>query len=289
MTWKLPSARTIRCLLGPRRAPPTEGRIFISYRWDDAPGSVNGILNYLEHRFGDEEVFQDIKIEAGEDYRDALQRELGSCRAVLVVIGPRWLDAVDEQGRRRLDLPNDMLRREVEFALEHDAHIRVIPVLVEWARMPRARELPESIHRLAYRIAAEIRHQSWRADMEKLARRLERPRLDRFGRPADIRPEGFPLWPLIVNAMVRPYWTALVPLGLVIAGLVWSSWLWVAAVVCYLALTMITLFDLQQARFVRNCITGHQGLDRSAWPSGRGSPSRIAEELACEANRQPPL
>jgi len=257
MTGKLPSARSLRCLFGPRRAPPTEGRIFISYRWDDAPGSVDAIQHYLEPRLGHNAVFVDIKIEAGEDYREALQRQLGTCYAVLVVIGPRWLDAVDEQGRRRLDIPNDMLRREVDFALEHDAHIRVIPVLVEGARMPRARELPESIHRLAYRIAAEIRHQTFRADMEKLVRRLERPRPDRFGRWPDIRPEDLPLSPLIVNALFRPYRTnVLVPLGLVVAGFIWGSWLWGAAIVSCLALATITVFDLQQARFVRECIRG---------------------------------
>jgi hypothetical protein len=256
MSWKMPSARSLRCLFGPRRAPPTEGRIFISYRWDDAPRSATGIQLYLKQRLGDEEVFQDIMIEAGEDYREALQRELGACRAVLVVIGPRWLAVVDEQGRRRLDVPNDMLRREVEFALEHDAHIRVIPVLVEGARMPPARTLPESIHRLAYRIAAEIRQQSWDVDMQKLGQRLERPRLDRFGRWPDIRPEGS-LWPLVVNALVRPYGTnLLVPLGLVIAGFMWSWWLWAVAGLYYAALATITLFDLQQARFVRECIRG---------------------------------
>lgn len=254
MSWTMPSARSLRCLFGRRRAPRTEGRIFISYRWDDAQGSVNGIQDYLEQRLGDEAVFRDIKIEPGEDYREALQRELGTCYAVLVVMGRRWLAAVDDQGRRRLDVPNDMLRREIEFALEHDAHIRVIPILVEGAWMPRARDLPESIHRLAYRIAAEIRSQGWRADMEKLVKRLERPRPDRFGRLPDIRPDDMPLWPLVVNALVRPYSMLLVPLGLAAAGFLWGSWLWAAAVLSYLTLATITFFDLQQARFVRECI-----------------------------------
>jgi hypothetical protein len=253
MSSKLPSGRLLRRLFGPRTSPPTEGRIFISYRWDDAPGSVNHIQDQLEQRFGEKAVFRDIMIEAGEDYREAVQRELGTCYAVLVVIGRGWLSAADEQGRRRLDHPNDMLRREVEFALEHDVHIRVIPVLVEGAVMPRPRELPTPIHRLAYRIAHEVRGQHWRADIQRLVKRLERPRPERFGRWADIRAE-VPLWPLIVNALARPYWlNMLVPLGLVVAGFVWTPWLWLVAVVFYLALAAITFFDLQQARFVREC------------------------------------
>jgi TIR domain len=258
MRRKLPSAQLLRCLFGRRRNPPEEGPIFISYRWDDSQVAVDGIGNYLRQHFGEGGVFQDIQIEAGEDYRDAIRRELGHCYAVLVVIGRRWLDAADQHGRRRLDNPNDMVRREVEFALEHDAHIRVIPVLVEGAQMPRARELPESIHRLAYRIAAEVRPgKPWPHDMSKLAQRLERPRLDRFGRWPDIRPDGFPLWPLIVNALTRPYsLNLLVPLPVVVAGFVWTPWLWPVAVALYLALATTTLFDLQQARFVRECLTG---------------------------------
>jgi TIR domain len=260
MTRRLRSTRLLRCLFGRRRSPPKEGSIFISYRWDDAPGSVNAIQNYVQGRLGGEKVFHDIQIEAGDDYREVIRRQLGSCRAVLVVIGPRWLDAVDEQGRRRLDIPNDMLRREVEFALEQDARIRVIPVLVEGARMPQARELPASIYRLAYRIAATIRHQNWQADTERLAQRLERPRQDRFAPWRDIRPEGFPLWPLIVNALARPYsLNFLVPLALVVAGFLWTPWLWLVAVAVYLALAIATLFDLQQARFVRECIREHEG------------------------------
>ena len=46
----------------------------------------------------------------------------------------------DEHGRRRLDDPHDLIRLEIEAALTRN--LRVIPILVDEARMPTAEELP---------------------------------------------------------------------------------------------------------------------------------------------------
>jgi hypothetical protein len=45
------------------------------------------------------------------------------------VIGPRWLNARNNDGSPRLDNPTDYVRVEIESALKRD--IRVIPVLVD--------------------------------------------------------------------------------------------------------------------------------------------------------------
>jgi hypothetical protein len=50
------------------------------------------------------------------------------------------VDAKDETGRRRLDNPLDFVRLETAAALKRD--IRVVPVLVAKARMPRVEQLP---------------------------------------------------------------------------------------------------------------------------------------------------
>ena len=256
-----------RWLFGRCTARRQSGRIFISYRWADAPGSVDLIQFRLEEHFGHEAVFRDISILPGEDYREAIRRELATCYAVLVVIGRSWLTAADDQGRRRLDYPRDMLRTEVQYALDNDSRIRVIPVLVEGATMPRPRELPTPIHRLGFRIAHELTRTHMRADLARLIQRLERPREDRFAPWRDICPPGFPAAPLIANALFRPYWlNLLVPLALVAAGFLWSSWLWVAAAASYAAFAAITLFDLQQARCVRSLFGASQADEREAPP-----------------------
>ena len=72
---------------------------------------------------------------------------VGSCAVLLVVIGGWWLTATGEDGRRRLDDPGDFVRLEIEAALAR--HVRVIPVLVDGARMPRAADLPASLEGLA--------------------------------------------------------------------------------------------------------------------------------------------
>ena len=75
---------------------------------------------------------------------------------VLVVIGPNWLNAKDESGGRRLDNPDDFVAIEIAAALARG--IRVIPVLVDGARMPKAGELPDLLKPLVRRQAAEVRH-----------------------------------------------------------------------------------------------------------------------------------
>jgi hypothetical protein len=46
---------------------------------------------------------------------------------VLVVIGPAWLAGADDQSQRRIDLPNDFVRIEIETALQQ--RVPIIPVL----------------------------------------------------------------------------------------------------------------------------------------------------------------
>jgi hypothetical protein len=86
---------------------------------------------------------------------------------VLVVIGPNWLGVRDESGGRRLDNPDDFVAIEIAGALARD--IRVIPVLVDGARMPKAGELPDSLKPLARRQAVDVRHSHFGHDAEETA------------------------------------------------------------------------------------------------------------------------
>jgi hypothetical protein len=78
---------------------------------------------------------------------------------MLAMIGRDWVSATDAEGRLRLEDPNDYVRFEVEAALRHD--IRVIPVLVRNATMPRVADLPGELAPLAQRHAFELPDQHW--------------------------------------------------------------------------------------------------------------------------------
>jgi hypothetical protein len=65
------------------------------------------------------------------------------------LIGDQWLTVTDEQGRRRLDDPDDFVRLELEAALTRQ--VRVIPILIDGARMPHAGDLPDSLAKLVRR------------------------------------------------------------------------------------------------------------------------------------------
>ena len=126
---------------------------------------------------GENRVFRDIDtIEPGQDFVAVLDEALNSVSVLLVVIGPKWVAITDAHGRRRLDDPGDFVRMEVGRALSRG--VRVIPVLVEDARMPRAAELPEELRALTRRQYHELSDSRWEYDVGKLIETIEGPDRD---------------------------------------------------------------------------------------------------------------
>ena len=82
-------------------------KIFISYRRQDSAANALGIGQYMEHEFGRKNVFIDIDMRAGTNFPTVLEQRLAECKVMLVLIGPNWVNALDEQGRRRLDDADD--------------------------------------------------------------------------------------------------------------------------------------------------------------------------------------
>ena len=141
------------------------GKIFINYRRDDSIGMAGRLHDRLAQTFGHGNLFIDVdNIPVGVDFVAHLNSQVAGCNVLLVVIGPNWLNAKDESGRRRLDDPDDFVAIEIAAALTRD--IRVIPVLVDGARMPKASELPDSLKPLARRQAAEVRHAHFGQDAD---------------------------------------------------------------------------------------------------------------------------
>jgi hypothetical protein len=91
---------------------------------------------------------------------------------LLALIGDQWLTITDQHGRRRLDDPDDFVRLEIEAALTRN--VRVIPILVEGARLPRADELPPSLARLVRRQALELSPARFDFDTSQLLQVLDK-------------------------------------------------------------------------------------------------------------------
>jgi hypothetical protein len=147
-------------------------KIFISYRRDDTAGRAGRLFDLLVTRFGARNVFQDVAaIEPGTDFPQRVDDAIAQSDAVLVVIGSDWLTMHGPDGTPRLDEPDDYVRREVGAALAAD--VRVVPVLVDGAALPEAKDLPEALRPLAHRQAVTLRDATWHQDVDGLVRRLE--------------------------------------------------------------------------------------------------------------------
>ena len=148
-------------------APPSSRpRVFISYRRADTEASALLLYNELKARFGEDQICMDIfAIPGAVDYREYIERTLDSSALVLAVIGPNWVTATDERGRR-LDDPDDVLRKELEFALERN--VRMIPVLVQGAAMPRSSDIPKSLRSIVDRYPHAIHTSTYTSDIGNL-------------------------------------------------------------------------------------------------------------------------
>jgi uncharacterized membrane protein YeaQ/YmgE (transglycosylase-associated protein family) len=159
------------------RSPPPAAvagvHVFISYRRDDTAGYAGRLFDRLSQHFGQENVFMDIDtIEPGLDFVEAIERAVGSCDVLLALIGHEWLQSTDARGHRRIDDPQDFVRLEIATAL--DRNIRVIPVVVEGARMPTADELPAPLQPLARRNALDMSNTRWQFDVNRLIEGIQR-------------------------------------------------------------------------------------------------------------------
>jgi len=126
----------------------------------------------LIERFGVGKVFMDVDaLQPGVDFTESIERAVDACNVLLAVIGDKWTDVKDERGKRRVEDPSDFVVLEIVAALERD--VRVIPVLVDDARMPRRDQLPPALERLSRRHAVRVHHESFRRDIDGLITVME--------------------------------------------------------------------------------------------------------------------
>ncbi|MGH9278068.1 MAG: toll/interleukin-1 receptor domain-containing protein, partial [Acidimicrobiales bacterium] len=143
------------------------GGVFISYRRDDSRGSAGRLYDGIAERIGRASVFRDLDALApGAEYGKDILAAIGQCSAFIAVIGPKWLEARDATGQRRIDRTDDLVRIEIATALAQRKV--VIPVLVDDGDMPPPEQLPPDLAPLASRNALSISDQRWEYDLGRL-------------------------------------------------------------------------------------------------------------------------
>ncbi len=188
-----------------------EPRVFISYRRADASAHAGRLFDWLGRQFGSSRVFIDTdKIQAGAEFPQTIADNLAQSDIVLALIGRQWLSITDENGRR-LDNPQDFVRREIETALIEGK--RVVPVLVQGAEMPKADDLPAGLKDLAWRNAVAIGDATFERDFDVLVDDiLGRPRgfmrreLDRLQRIMLVAKRSTILVPILAILFVFAVW-----------------------------------------------------------------------------------
>ncbi|MBN3583245.1 toll/interleukin-1 receptor domain-containing protein [Algoriphagus aestuarii] len=167
-----------------------DNKIFVSYRRQDASGEAGRLVDYLQEIYGDESVFLDVEtIEAGLDFVQAIDKALNSCKILIAIIGPHWVNIQDPEGKPRLFHEGDFIRIEISAALKRD--IRVIPVLVNGAIMPSPEQLPEDLQALTRRHAHELSSSRWKYDCDQLVLVLNKI-IEPKPMPKPIKPKPVP-------------------------------------------------------------------------------------------------
>jgi hypothetical protein len=154
-------------------AAPASGRVFISYRREETAYPAGWLYDRLADRYGGGQIFKDVdSIQLGDDFVEVITTAVGSCDVLLALVGDEWLTIADAHGRRRLDDPDDFVRLEIEAALTRN--VRVIPILVDGASMPRADQLPASLAGLVRRQALELSPARFDFDTNRLLKVLDK-------------------------------------------------------------------------------------------------------------------
>ena len=105
-------------------------------------------------------------IAPGADFAEAVEKTVGSCDVLVVVIGPRWVELL-----RSREGQQDFMKHEITAALARS--VLVIPALVGGASMPSESDLPPELASLARRQAVQIRDAGFDQDAAGLVEAIQ--------------------------------------------------------------------------------------------------------------------
>jgi hypothetical protein len=160
-------------------------KIFVSYRREPDQYVAGNLCRDLRREFGEQQVLRDKdSIEGGVPWKQYVLEALDENAILLVLIGRDWVNTRAADGKRRLDAADDPVRLEIADALRDRATI--IPLLLENAQMPAARELPQDLTPLAELNALKLRDGDWEADVARIVLRLEKLGTTRVAGPTAV-------------------------------------------------------------------------------------------------------
>jgi tetratricopeptide (TPR) repeat protein len=144
--------------------------VFISYRRADGEEAANRLREALKLEYPSMRVFfdQDVLV-AGDQFVTEIKEELEKANLFLLLIGKYWHS---REGRERLYQPDDILCREVVYALRKRVHI--IPVLIDNAKMPNTKQLPKKIKSIASLHAEQLRLNHFESDWQQLKKSINK-------------------------------------------------------------------------------------------------------------------
>jgi TIR domain len=144
-------------------------KVFISYRRRFDSGFARLLELELTKEFGVGAVFRDVgQIAPGAPFPQVINQAIESCDTFLALISPEWVKTVAS-----LQDPEDFVRIEIAAALA--ARVRVIPILLNGAQMPKKEDLPEDVRELAFRQAEELTDSRWDDDIRHLIEAVRPP------------------------------------------------------------------------------------------------------------------
>lgn len=147
--------------------------VFVNYRRDDTSAWAGRLHSDLCKVLTGAGVFMDIKggIARGDDFGRLINEALNKCVALLVLIGPNWLE-LKRNGKRRIDLEDDWVAHEIATCLGREGVV-LIPVLLGGVEPPLAADFPQSIREVAEKQAAFVGDDSWDVDVARIVGDLE--------------------------------------------------------------------------------------------------------------------
>jgi len=166
-------------------------KIFLSCRRDDSRLTAGRLAQFLDGIPAVESVFLDVNdIEIAENFKQKIDKTLTRSSHVFLLIGTGWMGHDQATGRNRISDPHDPVRQETSIAL--CSNIKIVPILIDEARMPIADELPEDLKPLSNINAFSLRTSHFDVDIDNLLDALHGKRKGRGSRwrQAPLTPTG---------------------------------------------------------------------------------------------------